>query len=220
MSSAEKRKIIKVLLDEHGRTYAAELGIKLESNTPSPLFRWCCASILFSARISADIALEAARALAKQGWTTAQRMADSTWEQRTKTLNQAGYARYDERTSRMLGESAEMLQERYGGDLRRLRAAAERDPQEERKLLKEFKGMGDVGVDIFFREVQLAWPEVYPFADRRATQTAQQLRLGEDAGELAELVSKRDFPRLVAALVRVGLAKQEDAVQERAAANG
>ena len=216
MATADKRQIVRVLLDEYGQTYAAELGIKLESGTPSPLFRWLCASILFSARIGGVIAAEAARALAKQGWTTARRLADSTWEQRARTLNQAGYARYDERTATMLGQSAELLLERYGGDLRRLRDAAERDPQQERELLKEFKGLGDVGVDIFFREVQVVWTELFPFADRRSLAAARKLQLGRDTGALAQLVGRRDFPRLVAALVRVALGKEEDAVRERA----
>lgn len=215
MPTADQRQIARVLLNEYGRTYSAELGIKLESGTPSPLFRWLCASLLFSARIGGEIAAEAARAMAKRGWTTARRLADSTWEQRARTLNQAGYARYDERTATMLGQTAELLLERYGGDLRRLRETAEREPQQERALLKEFKGLGDVGVDIFFREVQAVWRELFPFADRRSLQAARKLKLGKDAHALAQLVSRRDFPKLVAALVRVGLAKEEQAVLER-----
>jgi hypothetical protein len=49
------------------------------------------------------------------------------------------------------------LLDRYRGDLRRLRAEAGQDPQRERQLLKVVKGLGEVGVDIFFREAQVAW---------------------------------------------------------------
>lgn len=104
------------------------------------------------------------------------------------------------------------------GDLRKLREAAERDPQRERKLLKEFKGIGDVGVDIFFREAQVAWDELRPFADRRALDAAGRLKLGRDPEALAKLVDGKDFPRLVAALVRVELADDHDAVREAARA--
>jgi hypothetical protein len=49
-----------------------------------------------------------------------------------------------------------MVVEKYGGDLRNLRKSAapggRPDPARERKLLKEFKGIGDVGANIFFRE--------------------------------------------------------------------
>jgi hypothetical protein len=216
MAKPSRKHIIDALLERHGKTYAAGLRIDLDKDTPSVLFRWLCASILLSARISADLALEAARALADQGWTTAPKMAGATWEQRTRTLNEAGYARYDESTSRMLGDTAGMLVERYGGDLRRLREAARRDVSRERSLLKQCKGLGDVGVSIFFREVQLAWDELYPFADERALDAAGRLGLGSDAQALAKQVPKQEFPRLVAALVRVGLAKDIDGVLQAA----
>ena len=216
MAEPSKDRVVKALLERHGQTYAAELGIDLERNTPSALYRWLCAATLLSAPISADAAMQAARALADQGWTTAQKMADATWEQRTRTLNQAGYARYDESTSRMLGDTAEMLLDKYQGDLRRLRDAAERDPGRERALLKKCKGIGDVGADIFCREAQVAWDELFPFADQRALQAAERLGLEDDAEGLAKRVARKDYPRLLAALVRTGLAKDFDGVLEAA----
>jgi hypothetical protein len=205
---------IETLLALYGRTFAEELGIKLEGGTPSALFRWLIASLLLSARISSRIALQAARALAVRGWTTPQRMAESTWDERTVILNRSGYARYDESTSRMLGDTVGILIDRYRGDLRRLREAAERDPSRERALLKEFKGIGDVGVDIFFREVQLAWDEIYPFADRRALNAASRLGLEDTAEVLARHVPPPDFPRLIAALIRVDLSNGYAGLQE------
>jgi endonuclease III len=213
-----RREITAALLDRHGRTYCSELGIGIERNTPSPLFRWLCASILFSTRISADIAARAAGALAENKLTTPQRMADATWAERTRILNRAGYARYDESTSRMLGDTAARLIEEYGGDLRRLRKRAGEDPGAERKLLQEFKGIGETGAAIFCREAQSAWPELYPFADAKALDAAKKLGLGEDAKALARLVDKSDFPRLVAALIRTSLAKDYDAIIGQGAA--
>jgi hypothetical protein len=218
MPAASQKQIVDALLERHGRTYASEIGVDLSKNTPSPLFRWLCCSILLSARIGAEIAIEAARALSKKGWSSAQKMAGSAWEARARTLNEAGYARYDERTSSMLGDTSAMLLEKYEGDLRKLREAAGRDPGKERQLLKECKGLGDVGVDIFFREIQVAWEELYPFADRRALQAAGRLGLPDDAKGLARLVPRDDFPRLTAALVRTGLARDFDDIVERAAA--
>ena len=78
------------------------------------------------------------------------------------TLNRAGYVRHDERTSAMLGDMAQMLLERYHDDLRELHDQAECGPARERELFRESKGLGDVGVDIFFREVQVAWVEFAP----------------------------------------------------------
>lgn len=208
--------LVSALLEIHGSTYADELGIDLSQNTPSALFRWLCATLLMSARIPAGNAMRAASALADAGWTTARTMAGSSWRQRVDVLNRNGYARFDESTARMLGEDVEMLLDHYGGDLRKLRERADRDTAEERKLLKEFKGIGDVGADIFFREAQTAWDELHPFADRKALEAAETLGLPKTAEGLSKLVPKADFSRLVAALVRTELGKDHDAIRDRA----
>lgn len=211
MQTEEQTRIRDALLDRYGQTFAAELCIPVARNTPSPLFMLLCAALLYSARIRADAATHALKALFAQGWTIPKKLAASTWDERVKVLNAHGYARYDESTARMLGETAELLLSTYDGDLRKLREEAGRKPSKERTLLKAFKGVGDVGVNIFFREVQLAWPELYPFADKAALSAAKRLGLGGSAAELAELVPREDFPRLVAALVRVHLAKAHEA---------
>lgn len=212
---ATKTDMIEALLERHGQTFCAETGFTVK-DTPSPLFRLLCLSLLMSARIRADIAVEAGRALADQGWTTPHKMLASTWSQRAKTLNQAGYARYDERTSTMLGDTTELLVERWNGDLRELRDEAWHDPDVERELLKEFKGIGDVGADIFCREAQAVWPELRPFADRRALSAAERLHLGGDAKALARAAGTDDLSRVVAALVRVDLADDYDQVRQAA----
>jgi endonuclease III len=211
---AAKTEIVQALLDRHGQTFAKELGVDVGKNTPSPLFRLLCFSLLASTRISSKIAMKAAKALADAGWTTAQKMAEATWRQRTDTLNHAGYARYDESTSRYLADTSEHLFETYGGDLRKLREAAERDPDNERKRLKECKGIGDVGASIFFREAQAAWDELYPFADKVVLKAANKLELGRNAREISQLVDKGEYPRLAAALVRVHLAGDYDAIKQ------
>lgn len=205
------------VLDKYGQTFCSELAIPIERNTPAPLFRWLCAATLMSARISTEAATNAARALSEAGWTTPRKMADSTWSERTRVLNRSGYARYDESTSRMLGESCDFLISRYHGDLRRLREAAGRDTAAQRRLIKEFKGIGETGADIFFRELQAVWHEHYPFADKRALKAARRLGLGEDAKTLASLTDRKDFPRLVTALVRLDLANDYDRVESEAA---
>jgi hypothetical protein len=204
---ASQRDTARALLDRYGRTYADELRIDVAKGTPAPLFRLLCAAALMSARIDAGIATEAARNLARRGWRSPRKLAESTWEQRVEALNAAGYTRYQERTATILGDLTEHLLERWRGDLRRLRDEAGRDPKAERELLREFKGVGDVGVDIFFREAQVAWEELYPFADRRALDAAARLKLPKDAKRLAKLAGSRDeYARLVAGLVRVELA--------------
>ena len=205
MKTTNPAEPVALLLKQFGRTFAEELGIKVEANTPSALFCLLLFALLSSTRISHNIAMKATRVLMQRGWKTPDKLAATTWKERVKALDEAGYARYDERTATMVGETAQTIIDRYDGDLRKLRQAAQLNPAIERKLLKEFKGIGDVGVDIFFREVQIAWQELFPFLDERALTSARSLGLPSNPDALARLVrNRREFVRLAAALVRVG----------------
>lgn len=217
MTQPDKRAIVKAVLESNGQTYAQASGIRLK-DTPAPLFQLLNMALLLSARIAADNAVQAAQALVHAKLTTPRKMAEATWQQRVDVITWHGYKRYDERTSTMLGETAEMVMDRYGGDLRKLREEAERDVQQERESLQQFKGIGQVGADIFLREVQGLWREAYPYVDDRVRKVAQQLGLPSDPHELAKLVARKDFTRLVAGLVRVGLAKSQREIKQQAAA--
>lgn len=207
--SGRQHRTVCALLERHGHTYSSEAGVRL-ADQPAPLFQHLVLSLLLSARIKGDIAIAAARALRDAGWTTPRKMASATWADRTEVLNRSGYARYDERTSRMLGNTCDLLLGEYRGDLRRLRQRADGDLSALRAELKRFSGIGDVGADIFLREVQGVWDETYPFVDTRAASGARQLSLPSSPGRLAKLVSVADFPRLVCAGVRVTFAKDAD----------
>ncbi|WP_423821986.1 hypothetical protein V5738_16875 [Salinisphaera sp. SPP-AMP-43] len=201
---------INAVLGEYGRTFASELGVDLARNTPSPLFRLLCLALLTSAPVQAGIAMQAARALAEAGWTTPERLAESRWPQRVNVLNGAGYARVDEKTATQLVAFNAHLLDAYAGDLRRLRAEADGDSKAALRALKRFTGIGDTGAAIFLREVQAVWGEFYPFADPASLATAEALGLPAEAAKLARLTGQADFPRLVAALVRVKLAGDID----------
>lgn len=76
---------VRALLDRHGQTFAEQAGIRL-TDEPSPLYRLLVLSTLLSTRISADIAVHAARELSAAGWRTPQRMLAATWQQRVGAL--------------------------------------------------------------------------------------------------------------------------------------
>lgn len=198
------QKKVNLLLKKYGETFSEEIGIKL-TNNPSSLFQLFVAANLFSARIGSNISVAAAKELFSEGLTTAAKMKNTSWSQRVKILNKANYTRYQERTSTFLGEVAEKMEEKYDGDLRKLKEEADNDPKQIRKKLKEFKGLGDVAVDIFFREVQQVWPELYPFVDKKTKNAAKKLGINSSADSLQQYVSNQDFARLTAALVRMDL---------------
>lgn len=201
--AASSDDLVAHLLDDWGTTYASEAGISLRGGASS-LFQLLCLSLLLSARIRSAIAVDAMRAIRDAGWRTPKALAGATWRQRTDVLNRSGYARYDESTSRMLAATAELVTDHYHGDLRQLRAAADGDVAETRRRLMECKGIGDVGADIFLREVQGQLPEYQPFFGEPALHTAAALGLPDDADALARLCPRVDLPRLAAALLRVG----------------
>ncbi|WP_033318360.1 endonuclease [Streptomyces yerevanensis] len=200
-------RIIETLVAEHGRTFAEEAGIKLR-NTPQPLYRTLVMACLLSARIRGSVALAATRALYEAGMRDPRRMADASWQQRVDALGEGGYRRYDERTATMLGEGAELLLDRWGGDLRRMRDEADGDLDQLRSLLREIPALGPAGVDIFLREVQLVWPEAAPWLDAKALQGAERLGLPKKPDHLVKLAGHTEPAVLAAALVRAALDKK------------
>lgn len=194
------------LLDSYGRTYAQECGIRLR-DTPQPLYELLVMCVLSAVRINAAIAVAAARELFAAGMRTPDAMAAATWQARVDALGRAHYRRYDESTATALGDGAVLVRERWRGDLRRLRAEADGDPDRVRELLREVPRIGPVGAAIFSREAQGLWPELRPSFDARARRAAADLGLPDTPDELADLVRAEDLPRLAAALVRVSLTK-------------
>ena len=64
-------------------------------------------------------------------------------------------------------------------------------------------------MNIFFREAQEAWEELFPFADDRTLKLAAEHGLPDDSAKLAELVDndRHKYVRLLAALIRSNLRK-------------
>jgi hypothetical protein len=201
---ADERKLMHALLDRAGTTYAEQAGIRL-TDSPAPLYRLLVLSILLSTRIKADIAVDAARALADAGMGTPEKMRAASWQDRVDALGRASYKRYDESTATALGEGAELMRSEYGDDLRKLRDRADGDPKRVREALTGFPRLGPVGADIFCREAQDAWPSLRPAIDGKALDGARRVGLPTDPEELVNLTPSSNLAPLAAALVRVAL---------------
>ncbi|SED98238.1 hypothetical protein SAMN04490357_6526 [Streptomyces misionensis] len=207
-------RVVRELVSAYGRTYAEEAGIRL-ADTPQPLYRLLVLSLLLSARIRASVAVAAARALHEDRLDSPRRMADADWQQRVDALGRGGYRRYDERTATQLGDGAEQLDERWGGDLRRLHEEAHGDTGKLKRLLQEEPGIGPAGADIFLREAQRVWRELGPYLDGKALSGAERLGLPKDPAKLTKLAGDTEPAVLAAALVRAALDKgvAEDCLQ-------
>lgn len=106
---------------------------------------------------------------------------------------------------------SDMFPRTADGDLNNLLKKADSSPPQIRKLLKEIKGIGNVGVDIFCDTAQEIWPCLAPFIDPRSMKTAQQCGLGDDLEKIWETIGKDpgQMCRLAAALTTVRLEKKE-----------
>jgi hypothetical protein len=211
-SNKQEEERVRELLDSRGQTYADEAGIGL-ADRPSPLYQLHVLATLLSARISAGIAVAAARELFAAGYRTPAAMASASWQDRVDALGRGHYRRYDERTATMLGDAARQLTEDYRGDLRRLRDAADGDANGDTtgaiaRRLTEFPGIGPAGAGIFLREVQETWPSVAPYVDGKMAEGARKAGLPADTDALARLLDETRHPAaLAAALVRTSLAR-------------
>lgn len=195
------------LLQTTGRTYAQEAGIRL-ADRPSALYQLLVMSVLLATRIKAGIALAAAHELFRAGYRTPDAMLAASWQDRVDALGRGHYVRYDESTATALGNGAQLIVDRYRGDLRRMRQEAGGDMAELRRRLREVPRLGPTGVDIFCREAQAVWPELRPYLDRRALDGARRLRLPTDPDQLAGEVAGEQLAQFAAALVRVALDKR------------
>jgi endonuclease III len=203
-------KRVRRLLDVAGTTYAAQARIKL-SDKPMPLFQLLVLCMLASKPIDAGIATAAARELFKAGLRTPKAVQAADRHTMIEAFGRAHYVRYDESSATRLAEMADRVRDDYSGDLRRLADRSRHDAAAAKRMLKQFKGIGDTGADIYLREVQDVWTWVRPYFDDRATGTAKQLGLPAQPAKLGSL-APQDNARLAAALVRASL---DDDVRQR-----
>jgi endonuclease III len=209
---ADRRRLARELLDRFGRGFAEPCGFPV-TNSPSKLFQVLVLSLLASGRGDYRTAAALARSLRERGWDSPVRMARSRHEQRVQVIRDAGRP---DALATTIGNLAQAVVDRYRGDLRRLRTEAGRDPSRERRLLTELPGVSDRVVDLFVREVQVLWPELGPFADRRALAAARRLGLARSTTELAEVAGGGESERLAwlaGVLARVDLENRYDEIR-------
>lgn len=195
--------LIRRLLDTAGTTYAEEAGIHLRDK-PMPLFELLTMCMLASKPIDAGTATQAARELFHCGLRTPQAVLDCDRQTMIDAFGRAHYARYDESSATRMSAIATAVCDEYGSDLRRLAEQSGHDTTEAKRLLMQFKGIGDTGADIFLREVQDTWPWARPYFDDRARSAAADLGLPDTPEELGRL-APHDTAKLAAALIRVSL---------------
>jgi endonuclease III len=202
---------------QQGR-FSVELGIDLSSGRSRGVFRWFLASVLFGARISAGIVKKTFQEFEARGIDSPKTIIDTGWDGLVEILDRGGYVRYDFKTATKLLDLCGALTENYHGDLANVHAAATdlRDLEERLKALA--KGIGEVTVNIFLREMRGIWKKAAPLPSDLVVTAAKNRRIVpknvKDRTKILGLLMeawkasgrmKKDFPDFEAALVRAGI---------------
>ncbi|KAG8411501.1 hypothetical protein J3458_015558 [Metarhizium acridum] len=162
-------------------------------------------ALLSSTRISHHIALATLRCLVDEDYHDLKTLHESSWQERTEILTNGGYTHYRERTATYLGDLADLMRQKYDDDASKILSATEQGAKLRSILtgrLKEIKGLGPVGCDIFLATVQGFCPNVAPYLDRRNLDMAKKIGLTDDLEAIFEALrsSPMDMARLEEAL--------------------
>ncbi|MFZ0907752.1 MAG: endonuclease [Mycobacterium sp.] len=199
----QPQQVVRRLLKVAGTTYAAEAGVRI-SDRPMPLFQLLVLCMLASKPIDATIAMRAGHQLFSDGLRTPKAVLDADRRSMIDAFGRAHYVRYDESSATRLTEIAQRVLDEYSGDLREMARRSDENLDTAKRMLKQFKGIGDTGADIYLREVQDVWTWVRPYFDKRAARAAKTLGLPTDPTKLGALAPRANA-RLAAALVRASL---------------
>ncbi len=202
--------IVHQLLKTFPKTYSEQLGIDLKSKKPSEIFKWFLAAILFGKPIQESCVIKTFNEFRKRKLLTPEKICEAGWHKLVEALDAGSYTRYDFSTADKLLEIMKNL-----GKAKYLVKIYENSSNENdlRNRLKNLgKGIGDVTIDIFFREMRDIW-HVNPLPSVFTVTAAKNLGLIKSknpAKALIELkkiwreVGKGTFVNLETALLKLG----------------
>lgn len=216
--SSRRHEVVEILTERIPGRFSAELGLTLASNRPNDLFLWFLAALLYGTRISGTIVAHTHTEFVRRGLVTPENILKTGWDGLVVVLDAGGYARYDFKTATKLLEVMRHLVDQYHGDLNQLHHAAKDARDLESRLKALGKGIGEVTVQIFLRELRGLWPKARPELSHLAVLAAKDLRLlgpvaarrrGPQVETLITLWNERTrknktFSDFEAALVRLG----------------
>jgi hypothetical protein len=212
------KEVITALRKEYPGRFSAELGIDLSSGRSPEIFRWFLASVLFGARISESIVERTFHEFDIRAIVSPETILHTGWDGLVAVLDAGGYVRYDFKTATKLLDLCKALSESYRADLANLHDAAA-DPKDlEQRLTSLAKGIGEVTVNIFLREMRGIWEKTNPLPSDLVVLAAKERgivpKTVKDRAKILQLLmdawketgmKKKDFPDFEAALVRAGI---------------
>jgi len=169
----------------YGKPYSEMLGIQLKPGKDEEVSKWFLASILYSKPIRESSATKTYFCFLKHGVTNARKILQTGWQGLVDILDEGGYTRYDFSTADKLLEVFGNLEKLYDGSLNKLHEMAKDSKDLEEKLKALGKGIGNVTVSVFLREMRDVWRKANPEPSPLVKTAMKKLRI-KDLKEFAE----------------------------------
>jgi endonuclease III len=157
-----ERKALESLVKDLGERYSEVLEINLASKDDKEIFKWFLASVLFGAPITETSVIKTYNCFKNHAVLTPKKILETGWNGLVQILDEGSYTRYDFKTADKLLEVMRNLNTRYGGSLNRLHDDAVDSLDLEKRLKGLGKGIGDVTVSIFLRDLRGIWRKADP----------------------------------------------------------
>ena len=174
-----KKEDVKALVESLGSKYSEALGIDLSLGNDREVFKWLLASLLFGAPIMESSVIKTYACFEKYDVLTSKKILDTGWDGLVKILDEGSYTRYDFKTADKLLEVMRNLTEKYRGSPNQVHAEASDARDLEKRLKALGKGVGDVTVSIFLRELRGVWRKADPNPTPLVVDAAKQLGIVE-----------------------------------------
>lgn len=209
------KKLTDLLIQQFGQKYSEIIGIDLQSEKKEEVFKWFFASILFGAPITENAVIKTYRCFEKYEVLTPEKILKTGWDDLVEILDEGRYTRYDFKTADKLLAIMKNLISEYEGNLNLLHERAS-DSSDLEKRLKNFgKGIGDVTVSIFLRDLRGLWKKAEPKPTALVILAARNLEITKEEKpekvleDLKEFwrkneISGKDFINFETALLRLG----------------
>jgi endonuclease III len=211
-----KAEDVRALVESRGQKYSEILGIDISEGKEDEVFKWFLASLLFGAPITESSVVKTYRCFQKHGVLTPKQILKTGWDDLVKILDEGGYTRYDFKTADKLLEVARNLTEKYSGSLCLIHSESSGAHDFENRLKNLGKGVGNVTVSIFLRELRAVWEKAEPNPTALVVLAAQELGIvkndatAEEALEQLKAfwarnkIRRKSFVNFETALVRLG----------------
>jgi len=184
-----------LLIKDFGRRYSEILGIDLKKADDNEIFKWFLASVLFGAPISETSVLRTYQCFERRGVLTPEKILETGWHGLVEILDEGGYTRYDFKTSDKLLEVMGNLIKEYKGSLNLLCEQALNSSDLEKRLKDLGKGIGEVTVSIFLRELREVWKKADPKPTPLVILAAKNLEIVSEEGPERALRGLKEFWR-------------------------